>query len=259
MKCHSVTDTHCHLLPGLDDGPKSWQITLGMARLAVTEGIQTVVATPHQLGRYESNTAERIRTVAAEAQRRLARAGIPLTVLPGADVRVREDLPELLKRGEVLTLADNHKYLLLELPHDIIIPLESLLCRLRHVGIRCILSHPERHRPLMHKLDLVHSWVQQDCLIQLTSGSITGHFGPVAQRMSRRLLDAGLVHLVATDAHDMACRLPLVGEAYRQACRWIGEPAAERLFVINLRAIVRGGSINASISQPNQKPQRWWS
>jgi protein-tyrosine phosphatase len=259
MKSHYVTDTHCHLLPGLDDGPKSWQITLAMARLAVAEGIQTVVATPHQLGRYESNTAKCIRAVAAEAQQRLDNAAIALTVLPGADVRVREDLPELVKRDEVLTLADNHKYLLLELPHNIIIPLESLLCRLRHVGIRCILSHPERHRPLMHKLDLVRSWVQQDCLIQLTSGSITGHFGPIVQRMSRRLLDAGLVHLVATDAHDMACRLPLVGEAYRRACRWIGEPAAEKLFVINPRAVVRGEAINASNSQPKQKPLRWWS
>src|SRR5258706_5503172 len=97
---------HCHLLPGIDDGPKSWETSLAMARQAVAEQIGVIVVTPHQLGRYEGNTREQILDLTTEAQKRVEREGLPLTILPGADVRIREDLPQLVRNGQVLTLAD---------------------------------------------------------------------------------------------------------------------------------------------------------
>src|SRR5882672_9002791 len=106
LTTHPVfTDIHCHLLPGIDDGPRDWKASLAMAQMAVAGGIGTILATPHQLGRYEQNTAEKILSLTAEAQRRFQDAGLPLTVLPGADVRIQEDLPELVEQGRILTLA----------------------------------------------------------------------------------------------------------------------------------------------------------
>src|SRR5262245_38751404 len=99
-------DVHCHILPGIDDGPKDWDSSLAMARIAVSNGIGVIVATPHQLGRYECNTRERILDLTAEAQRRVEREGLPLRILPGADVRIREDLAQLVGNGVVLTAAD---------------------------------------------------------------------------------------------------------------------------------------------------------
>jgi len=255
------TDMHCHLLPGIDDGPADWKGSLALARLAVTEGIGTMIATPHQLGRYESNSAARVQQLVREAQQRLADADIPLTVLPGADVRIREDLPELVERQEVLTLADRRVHLLVELPHDQVMPLGRLLYRLSAAGVCCILSHPERNGALLQDRELMRPWVQQGCLMQVTAGSITGHFGPDVQRMSRRLLEEGLVHLVGTDAHDVQRRPPALGAAYDLVCRWMGAELADPLFLTNPEAVAHGDLVAAPLPI---RPARggiagWWS
>ena len=260
---HSIvpfTDLHCHLLPGIDDGPRNWQTTLAMARLAVAEGIRTIVATPHQLGRYEVNTREQILELTAEAQRRVKAIGLPLTILPGADVRIREDLPQLLESRKVLTLADRQVHLLIELPHDQILPLGRLIYQLHRQGIACILSHPERNKRLQQNPELLRPWVQQGCLVQVTSGSITGHFGPEARRISRWLFREDIVHLVATDAHDANRRAPLLRQAFARACRWAGAAQAERVFVKNARAVIYGEAVDAPlpISPPRGAIVSWW-
>src|SRR5205807_9258521 len=87
---HSAfTDIHCHCCPGIDDGPESWEASLAIARMSVANGTRTIVATPHQLGNYEKNTAEQILNLSVESQRRVHDAGLPLTILPGADVRIQ--------------------------------------------------------------------------------------------------------------------------------------------------------------------------
>jgi len=252
------TDIHCHLLPGIDDGPRDWKASVAMARKAVANGIGAMVATPHQLGRYEKNTADRILSLCAEAQQRIHDAGLPLTVLPGADVRIQEDLPELVENGQVLTLGvrgsrtedggwrienrgsesddglskmedgrseesaamssildpppsilhPRSSYLLMELPHEQVLPLGRLLYRLQSQGVSGILSHPERNRHLQENPEILRPWVQQGCLIQVTTGSITGRFGRTAQQVSRWLFAENLVHLVATDAHNATRRPP---------------------------------------------------
>jgi protein-tyrosine phosphatase len=252
-------DIHCHLLPGIDDGPGDWELTLAMARTAVSEGIDTIIATPHQLGRYESNTAACIRSLVAEAQCRLDLAKIPLRVLPGADVRIRHDLTELVNRGEVVTLGDRRAHLLVELPPELSIPLGTLQDRLRRRGITCILSHPERNHALADNAEFIQRWVQQGGLVQVTAGSITGFFGPEAQRATKRLLREGLVHLVATDAHDVTRRPPLLRAARTTVARWVGTELAQVLFVTNPRAVVAGTCIETSpaLMRPGRSLAGW--
>jgi len=247
------TDIHCHLLPQIDDGPKDWEGSLAMARLAVANGIGTIVATPHQLGRYEKNSAQQILEVTAEAQRRITEAGLPLTILPGADVRVREDMPELVQTCQVLTLANQNVYLLMELPHEQVLPMGQLIYELQGQGITCILSHPERNQRLQKNPAILRPWVQQGCLIQVTAGSITGQFGREAERVSRLLLQQNLVHLVATDAHDATNRPPQWRPAFDKVCRYLGLRRARKIFFDNPGAVVNGRPVDAPL--PSSLPR----
>jgi protein-tyrosine phosphatase len=240
-------------LPQIDDGPKDWEASLAMARTAVANGVCTIVATPHQLGRYEKNSVEQILALASEAQQKITEAGLPLTILPGADVRIQEDLLELIQSGQVLTLANQNAYLLVELPHEQILPIGQLIYELQSQGIICILSHPERNRHLQENPEILRPWVQQGCLIQLTTGSVTGQFGREAERVSRLLLQQNLVHLVATDAHDATNRLPQWRPAFDKVCRHFGRQRAEMIFFKNPEAVVEGRPVHAPL--PSSLPR----
>ena len=251
-------DIHCHLLPGIDDGPKDWKASLAMARMAADAGVRTIIATPHQLGRYEKNTTDRIVTLATESQRQIHDAGLPLTVLPGADVRIQENLPELVEQGQILTLGNPKSenrisYLLMELPHEQVLPLGRLLYRLQGQGITAILSHPERNKHLQENPEILRPWVQQGCLIQVTTGSITNDFGREAQRVSRWLFRENLVHLVATDAHNVTDRPPAWRSAFAKVCHWEGRQRANEVFMRNPAAVVAGRPVDAPL--PSSAPQ----
>src|SRR5829696_7501536 len=143
-------DIHCHCLPGLDDGPKTTDDALALCRALAADGLTTVVATPHQLGRYDlRNNAAAIRAAAAALRSTLAAENVPLEIRVGADVRVDERILPLLASGEVLTLGGG-PYLLLELPHETYIEPEPLIRVLASRGVRCIITHPERH-PVVRK------------------------------------------------------------------------------------------------------------
>lgn len=211
-------DIHCHLLPGVDDGAIDLAASLAMAQMAVADGIETIVATPHQLGAFRRNSGDDIRRRAPDLQSHLDLAGIPLTVLPGADVRIEEDLVERLATGEVLTLGDHGRHVLLELPHELYFPLAGLLEALSRQGVVGILSHPERNAGLLRQRELLAPLVDAGCLMQVTAGSLMGTFGPRCQELAEWMLSEGLVHFVATDAHGPTARRPLMRRAYDRVC-----------------------------------------
>ena len=125
-----LVDVHCHLLPGVDDGAPDVDASIQMARLSIEQGVDTVVATPHQLGSFAFNRGDDLRRQTAALQRALNEAGVPLTVLPGADVRIEDGMAEAIVAGEVLTLGDHGRHVLLELPHELFVPLEGVLAEL---------------------------------------------------------------------------------------------------------------------------------
>ncbi|GAB6165282.1 exopolysaccharide biosynthesis protein [Thermostilla marina] len=239
----ALVDVHCHILPGIDDGATDWQTTLAMARAAAADGISLVVATPHQLGSYRNNTAETIRSLVTEANRRLEDAGIPLVIRPGADVRIDDDLPERVADDSVMTLADRGRHVLLELPHELYVPLEGLLDRLERMGLVGILSHPERNAGIQRDPRIVDRLVARGCLMQLTAGSLTGSFGEPIQRLSEVLLKRGVIHMVASDAHGLRRRRPILSRAYRRTHQLIGPRAADVLFRENPTRIAQGEDV----------------
>jgi protein-tyrosine phosphatase len=241
----AFVDIHCHLLPGLDDGATDWEMAVAMARMAVSDGIHTVVATPHQLGRYWQTSGDTIRQRAVQLQQILEDRKISLTILPGADVRIDERLVDRIQRGEVLTLGDHGRHVLLELPHELYIPLDGLLDQLASAGIGCILSHPERNLGILARPKLLRPLVDGGCLMQLTAGSLMGHFGRRAQELSEQLVVEGLAHFVSSDAHDHQHRRPVLGEAFHRVVTLVGPEGATELFCHNPACIARGEDIHS--------------
>jgi protein-tyrosine phosphatase len=241
QRVQQFVDMHCHCLPDLDDGPGCMDEALDLCATLVEDKVRTVVATPHQLGCYENRTtAQRIRKAAQQLNGRLAERDIDLTVLPGAEVRLDERICELLARRRVLTLADVGRHILLELPSEVFIDVEPLLMQLVSEGVDPIIAHPERNRPLLQRLDVVPRWLSCGISLQVTAASLTGHFGPSAQRAAAGLIAAGWVDTVATDAHGSHSHPPRMTTAYDIIAADLGDSMARLLCMENPSRIVRG-------------------
>ncbi len=230
-------DIHCHLLPGIDDGAESWDESLAMAQLAAADGISTVVATPHQLGEYRQNDGDTIRASCRQLQELLDQQGVPLQVLPGADVRIEPDVVGKIRAGEVLTLADRGRYVLLELPHEVCFPLDRLIRGLDAAGLTGILSHPERNQAILCQPHLVEPFVSAGFLLQVTAGSLAGSFGPQVKGVAEWLVAQGLAHFVATDAHGWQSRRPRMRRAAERVAEIAGQRAAAELCYGNPRRV----------------------
>lgn len=256
-----MIDIHCHLLPALDDGPDDWNESLEMARLAIDDGTRVIIATPHQLGSYRRNHGAVIRQQVHELRVKLEQAGLNLTVYPGADVRIESDMISLLKSGEVVTLADRGRHVLLELPHELYFPLEPVLQQLNDAGMTGILSHPERNRGIQANPSVVDRLVDRGCLMQITAGSLLGTFGASSLRLSESFLRRGLVHFVASDGHGTRSRRPLLRAAKEQVTAWSDSQTAEDLFQIYPQKVALGHPVPAgkrSLVSSNSATKRRW-
>ncbi len=236
-------DIHYHLLPDIDDGAQGVNEALSMATLAVEESIETVVVTPHQLGNYAHNSGQAIRDKTVEFRQLMAERQVPLKILHGADVRIEDGVLDKLDCGEVLTLGDHGKHVLLELPHELYFSLEGLLRGLRSLGMVGILSHPERNQGLLSCRGPVERLVDAGCLMQVTAGSLTGVFGSASRKLAEWALRKGLVHFVSTDAHGVRSRRPLLKECYRRVVELTDGETAHALFSENPRRVSCGQAV----------------
>jgi protein-tyrosine phosphatase len=249
-----VIDLHCHMLPGLDDGPRDFTVSLEMARIAVAEGISTVVCTPHILPTVYDNTGTNIRAAVNRFEAELARAKVPLRVLPGADVHIAPNLVEDLHRGRVLSIADS-RYILLEAPHHIFSPaLRDCIFSLMAAGYVPILTHPERLAWIGQYYELLQELATAGTLVQITCGSLIGHFGRRAQHWSLRMLDEGFVDVIATDAHDTEGRPPRMKEALQVVVDHRGGDEANKMVSERPRAILDNLDLSGLLTRTSNKP-----
>jgi len=234
FSAEASVDIHCHCLPGLDDGPPSMEGALHLCNALAEDGITHVMATPHQLGSFAGSN-ERLVVLEAIAglREQLVLHKIPLNVEPGADVRMDEQIPELLDSNRVLTLGDARKAMLLEFPHDTLLEPLGLLQMLSDRGILGIITHPERHEVIAKYPRVVVPWVEAGALLQITSGSLLGDFGPEALDIAWRLIEAGAVALIASDSHDHRNRPPRMTSAIQAISARLGHAVARRLCIEN--------------------------
>ncbi len=234
-----MIDLHCHLLPGIDDGAKDLETALEMARIAWQDGIQLIACTPHIYPGLYPNDAQRIRVAVESLGQQLKAAQIPLTLTYGADIQVDPELVAALQQGTRPSLHGS-RYFLYEPPHHIAPSyfLDSLFDCLAG-GYVPIITHPER----LTWLDESHYvWfqeaVEQGAWIQVTAGALTGRFGRRPRYWGERLLGEGLVHLLATDAHNLSRRPPLLAEGREAAARLVGEEEARQLVCTRPQAVL---------------------
>lgn len=238
-------DIHCHLLPAIDDGSPDWETTLAMAQMAVAEGTKTIIVTPHQLGNFAHNRGDDIRARTVQLQEVLDQHDVALQVMPGGDVRIEAGMLEGLANGEVMSLGDLRKHVLLELPHELYFPLEGVLTSLLRLGMTGILSHPERNRGLLREPELLLNLVEGGCLMQVTAGSLMGTFGQKSQDLSHWMLKNGLVHFISTDAHGIKSRRPLMRRAFDRVAELTDEATAVDLCCHHPALVARGEQVPA--------------
>jgi protein-tyrosine phosphatase len=230
-----MIDLHCHILPLIDDGPTSWELTAEMCRMAVPDGISYIVATPHANHQY-SYDRPRYETM---LQRLRASCGDSLKFSLGCDFHFSYDnIEDALLHPRRYTVA-NSNYLLIEFNDFSLMPaIRQGIFRLVSSGIVPIVTHPERNSVLLDRPDTVLDLVDYGCPIQVTASSFTGHWGSRPQRMAQWLLKRDAVHIVASDAHDTRHRPPILSAAYEQVRTLTNQDLAQALFVDNPSTIV---------------------
>lgn len=244
-----VIDLHCHLLPGIDDGAQDVSVSLAMARMAVADGIEHVACTPHITpGVYENDSAGiamRTKQLAAT----LAEEGIALTLWTGADVHVDPQLVEKLSAGTIPTIGQS-RYFLFEPPHNVLPPrLPELVRSLIAASFVPVITHPERLRWIESHYDLIGRLAALGALVQLTASSITGGFGRRARYWSERMLDEGVVDLIASDAHNTTGRPPIMSGARDAVIARLGEAKALEMVYNNPARILRNEPMPARTGQ----------
>ncbi|MCD4699643.1 MAG: hypothetical protein K8R91_03610 [Phycisphaerae bacterium] len=251
-------DVHCHCLPGLDDGPGTMAEAMGLCREIIADGITDVVATPHQLGRYDGrNISVDIRKAVSNLRKAVVTGGLPLRIWPGADVRIDERIPDMLRKDKVMTVADGGKYLLLELPHEAWISPIGLARELTSMGIMAILTHPERCEWLCRNPDIVFEWLENGICLQLTAGSIVGEFGSSSEKACWYWLGEGAVSLVATDAHGSPKRSPRMSRAFAAISHRLGQTMACRVCIEGPQRVLCGQEIAPVSTTPPAEALAW--
>jgi protein-tyrosine phosphatase len=255
-----VIDLHSHILPGIDDGSKSLEMSLAMARIAVDDGIRIMACTPHIYpGLYMNDTAGI--TAARDAlQNALNVYGIPLQLITGADVHLVPGLLQGLRSGVVPTL-NKSRYFLLEPPHHVAPPrfAESVF-QLVAAGYVPVITHPERLTWIEDHYQVFANLTRQGAWIQLTAGALTGAFGSRVKYWGERLLGDGLTHILATDAHSSERRVPKLSEAKAIAHRMLGPDEAQLLVEGRPIAVLESLLPSAAPPLPTvEASSGWWT
>jgi protein-tyrosine phosphatase len=227
-----MIDLHTHILPGVDDGASDLATALDMARMAVDDGIQVMACTPHFMPGMYDNEASDIRQRVTDLTQRLGDADIPLQLVVGSDAHIRPDFLARLRDDAILRLNDS-RYVLFEPPHNIAPQrLEDLLFNIVASGFVPILTHPERLKWIESQFSIFEDLSRIGVWMQITAGSLTGRFGARPKYWAEKMLAQGMVHILATDAHNLKSRPPLLNEAFEIAKSYVGLDEANNLVLV---------------------------
>jgi protein-tyrosine phosphatase len=236
-----MVDLHCHVLPAIDDGSESMEQSVEFCRVALEDGVTTLVATPHQKPGQYDNPPESIRQKVLELRAVLEEAGVGVEVLEGAEVYLTADLSSRLQQRQVTTLGATGRYLLLELPYQQMPwKVEESVFQLKLAGVTPVIAHPERINYFVSDMERLSKLVRLGCLTQLTGAALLGGFGEKARDFSFRMLERDLVHVIASDSHDTIYRPPVLSRARDAAAEIVGPEKAAKMVTEVPQAICRG-------------------
>jgi protein-tyrosine phosphatase len=250
----TMIDIHCHILAGLDDGAKTLEESISMVRMASDSGTTDIVATPHASPHYRFD-AEIIELKIAELRRATDNR---VNLHAGCDFHLSATNIEEALVNPTKYAINHRSYILVEFSEFLIPPTSAeIFRRMQAAGVTPIVTHPERNQLLQSDPEQIEAWVENECLIQVTAQSFLGRFGKRAKDVADHWMRAGVVHFVASDAHDPEDRVPVLSEAYRYVASTYGSDQAERLFVANPKATLSGEPLEWLEAEPKKK-RKWY-
>lgn len=250
-----MIDVHSHILPSVDDGAQSEADSIAMAKAAIEEGIDTIVATPHHKNlRYDNYREDIVKNVSILNELFEAH-NLPLTVLPGQEVRMYGEILEDLEKGEILPINDS-KYIFIEFPSDSVPQYtEQILYDIQLEGYTPVIVHPERNRELLQNPNKMYQLIRKGALSQVTAASVVGKFGKKIEQFTHQLIEANLTHLIASDAHNTTTRGFHVRDAFETVKKMYGVETYY-MFLENSQLLIENMNLNRFEPSPIRKKKK---
>jgi len=254
-----VIDLHAHILPGVDDGATSIDVSIEMAKVAAERGTKVILATPHRKDVTESSSVQHITELVEHINGEMKSQNIDLSVVLGMENHLDLELPDEVTNGRALPM-NGTRYILVEMPFfGCPNYAEDVLFRLQLNGLTPVLAHPERIEAFQRDPDLLVSLVERGMLSQVTAGSFVGYFGKEVRRFANTLLGHGLVHLIASDTHfPGGARSPNLRLGLDAVRAIVGPERAKAMVLDTPGAIL--GNLDVQVEPPTspEKPRKWF-
>ena len=238
-----MVDIHSHILPGVDDGSIDMDTTINMLENAERCGTKAIIATPHYYRGYFATEYEEVVRLVDNLREDIGSRGMKIDVYPGQEVFLDKHTVEMYKSGTIRGI-NNSRYLLVEMPmQDYDKSFLDIVYELRLLGAVPVIAHPERYMYIMDNLSIINPFVEEGCLFQVNTGSITGIFGKPVQKTAKVLIESGLCNFVASDAHSNHKRCTGLSDAF-EIVRRISGTAADNA-VRNSELVLMDGDIKS--------------
>jgi protein-tyrosine phosphatase len=259
-----MVDIHCHVLPETDDGANSLEESVAMCRTAAADGIKTIVATPHMFDGVHTTPDKE--TISQKIAMLTQACDACVTIVPGGEVRYSYEIFQEAGDPSARIRLNGSSYMLLEFPFHSLPPnIEMTMFQILNAGITPVIAHPERNKKLQEKPEMLAHLIERGAFAQLDAGSLTGSFGREAQRLAKRIIEAGLAHFIATDAHHQDRRRPVLSSAAAIAADWGGEEYARNMVETNPEALINNRAIpfqpeaDVDTLLGNRKAKSWFA
>ncbi len=255
-----MIDIHSHILPGVDDGAQDMYDTLEMLRMSADCGVTKIAATCHCNipGMFENYFGSWYAPAIREVREAAAEEHIPIEVMPGMEVYATEDLPKLIKEGQIMTLNQTH-YMLIEFNfHEDAGFADYILKRVADLGVIPVAAHVERYRFVQDDPSIIYNWYRRGYAIQVNKGSLFGRFGEREEETAHRLIRHNLVSVVASDAHSPFRRTTYLGDAEEMLSEVYSPHLAQELLTINPGNICKDAPLARRHAIPFERYERYF-
>lgn len=249
-------DIHAHMLPGLDDGAADMDIAVSMALMAYREGIRHMIMTPHYISGRMENGCDVVDSGIESLNAELFRREIDLRIHPGNEMFLDMETAKRVEDCRAYSLNAS-RYVLVELPlSEVPEYTDEALFSLSVKGYVPVVAHPERNIEIADNPDILGAFIKNGVLSQVNATSLRGVYGKPVRKTAFKLLQSGMVHFVASDAHTLSGRRPAMNSVFELVRDRFGEEYARVLFLDNGMAVIEDRHIEAGIFKPRQMPNR---
>jgi protein-tyrosine phosphatase len=238
----AMVDIHCHILPETDDGSVSLEESAEMCRMAAEDGIKIIVATPHMFDGVHKTPDREV--ILQKIDSVMEACGGCVEIVPGGEVRYSHEIFDESRNPQSRIRLNGSSYMLLEFPFQMVPPnIEMTIFQLLNDGITPVIAHPERNKRIQRSPEILATIIERGAFSQIDAGSLTGSFGAESLNSARKILQSGMAHFIATDAHHAGRRRPNLTEAVRIAAEIVGTDAARAMVEANPAALIQDKGI----------------